>query len=325
MSEKWLVTGSLGYIGSELYSVLKDFGHQVIGLDNLSTGVAWRGKNQDLVIEDLNNLDFLTDFLQKENFTGIAHLAAKKSVAESMINPDSYWIENTQLSNKLFEIASVNQVKKFLFASSAAVYRSSESDNPDLFFETSDLGPLSVYGQTKMATEKYIVEKSDSVSISSKIFRFFNVAGSTESTGWDLNSENFIPIAFRNLQEKETLNIFGNDYATPDGTCIRDYIHVHDIAMAIGKSTVNETNWDKKVETYNIGTGKGTSVFELVDLIESITGENLDIAIGARRAGDPAYAVASADKIKKELIWEPEFNIEEILKDSWKSFKSSID
>jgi len=325
MREKWLVTGSLGYIGSDLYQVLLKSGYEVIGLDNLSTGVRARGDNQDCVIADLRDEDFLSHFLKTEKFTGIAHLAAKKNVGESMTNPAGYWAENTTLSNRLFDLAGLSGVEKFVFASTAAVYSTEAKGDEELFAETSKLGPISIYGQTKLATEEYILENSKMFGISASIFRFFNVAGATEYTGWDVHGENVIPIAFRCLANNQDFQLFGNDYPTKDGTCVRDYIHVRDITSALSAAIESVSNWGKDPEIFNIGTGKGTSVLDLLDHIENVSGQLINKILSPRRIGDPAFTVASPLKMKHDLGWESKFGIEQTLLDSWNSFQRAFE
>jgi UDP-glucose 4-epimerase len=301
MREKWLITGSLGYIGSDLYQVLLKSGYEVIGLDNLSTGVRARGDNQNCVIADLRDEDFLSHFLKIEKFAGIAHLAAKKNVGESMTNPAGYWAENTMLSNRLFEIASLNGVQKFIFASTAAVYSTEAKGDEVLFAETSKLGPTSIYGQTKLATEEYILENSRMFGIAASIFRFFNVAGATEYTGWDVHGENVIPIAFRCIANDQDFQLFGNDYPTKDGTCVRDYIHVRDITSALSTAVESVSNWGKDPEIFNIGTGRGFSVLELLRQIQDLSGKSLRIVDSPRRFGDPSFTVASPLKMKLQF------------------------
>jgi UDP-glucose 4-epimerase len=311
----------LGYIGSDVSGTLLDLGIQVKGIDNLSSGIIERGKSQDFLIADLLDEDTLINYLETEQFTGIVHLAAKKSIGDSESNPEDYVRTNTYATNRLFKLASEYGILKFIFASTAAVYSNEPGTELVPFDESSKLDPISVYGQTKLESEKYILENSIKFGISSVIFRFFNVAGSTEYTGWDAYGENLIPKAFESIWNGSSFSVYGNDYETPDGTCIRDFVHVRDITSAI-VATIDSSLLDTPgIKIYNVGTGTGNSVLNVISEIEMVSASKLKCEVVKRRIGDIPYAVASAKRLEIELNWRSSFNLLDMLTDSWKSFE----
>ena len=308
---KWLLTGGAGYIGSHVAKELLANNFEVCIIDDLSTGIKERIPDKvNFYQGTLLDEKFLTEVFSKENISGVIHLAAKKSVGESMEKPNLYFEENVLgLLNLLNQIAS-HQIKNIVYSSSAAVY--GEPLDP-LVSEASPTLPTSVYGETKLIGE-WIIQKS---GLNSIILRYFNVAGAGESKLGDTATDNVIPKVFKALTEGKTPEIFGDDYPTPDGTCIRDYVHVYDLAQAhiLGMEKMIK---DNQSFNYNLGSGSGYSVKEIIDNVKKVTGKDFKVEYVERRAGDPGILIADSTKAEKELDWKPQYSLEQIVISAWK-------
>ena len=263
----------------------------------------------DLVELDICDSFGLENLFEAKNFSHVIHLAARKSVAESFLKPEVYEKENYEATTKLIDIAVKNQVKNFIFSSTAAVYGNLKSG---IAFENSPTEPISPYGSTKLKAENYLSAQIGKGNISGVSLRYFNVAGAIEPNLADLKSENLIPRIIELNRTGLKPQVFGDDYSTADGTCVRDYVHVQDIARAhfmcakVGK--------ERLPMIMNIGTGKGSSVLDVINSISRNLDKVLEFELLPRRTGDPALLIANIELIANKLDFKTEFNLDAITK-----------
>lgn len=310
-----LVVGGAGYIGSHtVYELIKD-GQEVVILDNLSSGYmelvhpeAKFYKGDIRIKQDIENV------FKKEKIDVVMHFAAKIVVPESVEIPLEYYYNNVEGVRVLLEVMKENDVKKIVFSSTAAVY----GEASGICHEDDPTYPINPYGETKLATEKMIKWVSNAHGFTYVIFRYFNVAGADQSMKIGLMKDqltHLIPVAIQGiLGIRDHLTIYGNDYPTKDGTCIRDYIHVSDLAYAhvLGAHYLLQGG---KSETMNLGSNAGYTVLEVSEAVNEIA--PLKVVIGLRRAGDPAELIASNDKAKRILGWSPKFNLKDIVRSDY--------
>jgi UDP-glucose 4-epimerase len=318
MKQRILVVGGAGYVGSHVVKWLQRAGHDCVTADNLSTG------HRELVQSDFIELDLtdaaaLESVFSSHSFDVVVHLAAKSLVGESVSKPDIYYEQNVGGMLNLLTCMAKYEVSKLIFSSTCAVY--SESETPP-FTENSNVDPASCYGRTKLACEYMIRDFSKATGLNAVLFRYFNVAGAdpeAEIGEWHDPETHLIPLCFKQVLEKtRPLSVFGTDYDTPDGTCIRDYIHVNDIAVAHEKALafLSDANG---VELFNLGTGSGLSVKDIIDSVQRISGQTLAFEYCDRRAGDVPRLVADYSKAKQVLDWTPSFSkLESLLEDAWR-------
>lgn len=314
-----LVTGGAGYIGSHAVKVLLQKGYDVVVVDNLETGhkeaVDSKAK---LYVGDIAD-DKLMDKVFKENdIIGVIHFAAYSLVGESMTNPHKYYENNVSKTNHMLESMVRNNVKNLVFSSTAATYGEPERVP---IIETDKQVPTNVYGQTKLSMEQMIAWYGEIHGLKHVALRYFNVAGAMEdgSIGEAHNPEtHLIPIILQVANNKrEKLNVFGDDYPTKDGTCIRDYIHVLDLCDAHVLALEYLINGNPS-DVFNLGSGEGFSVLEMVNAARKVTTHPIPLQIAERRAGDPAILIASSSKAKQVLKWNPaREDIEAMIKDAW--------
>lgn len=321
-----LVTGGAGYIGSHTVRELRDRGQDVVVFDNLSTGHIEAIDGVNFVQGDLFDVDLLRETFLRYNVDAVIHFAAYSLVGESMVNPLKYYRNNVSGTLSLLEAMVAENVKYLVFSSSAATYGNTGAE---LISEKSPQNPTSVYGMTKLMMEQLMADFDSAYGLKYVALRYFNAAGAHESgtIGEDHNPEShLIPIIMQVLNGKrEKLGIFGDDYPTPDGTCIRDYIHISDLADAHIKA-VESLRAGAQSTAYNLGNGNGFSVKEVVDTVEKVVGKEVKNEITPRRAGDPAVLVASSEKIKRELGWKPRYDsLEKIVSSAWKWHESHPD
>ncbi|MCT4352703.1 UDP-glucose 4-epimerase GalE [Streptomyces sp. Je 1-79] len=315
----YLITGGAGYIGSHVVRAMTQAGERVVVLDDLSTGYAERvPEGVPLVVGSTLDRDVLDRTIAEHGVTGVVHLAAKKQVGESVEQPLHYYRENVQGLTVLLEAVAAAGVRNFLFSSSAAVYG---MPDVDLVTEETPCLPLSPYGETKLAGEWLVRAAGKAHGIATACLRYFNVAGAATPELADTGVFNLVPMVFERLDAGEAPRIFGDDYATPDGTCVRDYIHVEDLADAHLVAARKLAEWAAAGEprdlTVNIGRGEGVSVTEMIDLINEITGHSVAAVVTPRRPGDPARVVASADRIAGELGWKARHDVREMIDSAW--------
>ncbi|GHH33253.1 UDP-glucose 4-epimerase GalE [Streptomyces candidus] len=316
----WLVTGGAGYIGSHVVKALADGGESVVVLDDLSTGDETRIP-AGVALERGSVLDraVLDAVLERHAVTGVVHIAAKKQVGESVARPLFYYHENVGGLQTVLEASAAAGVKRFLFSSSAAVY-----GMPDVELVTEDTPcqPLSPYGETKLAGEWMVEAVGRAHGMATACMRYFNVAGAASPELGDPGIFNLVPMVFERLEAGRSPLIFGDDYPTADGTCVRDYIHVADIASAhVAAARKLAADPDARL-VLNIGKGEGVSVAEMIDVIREVSGhEDIKAEIAPRRAGDPARVVASAERIRTELDWEARHGVREMVESAWAGWR----
>ncbi|MFB7409617.1 MULTISPECIES: UDP-glucose 4-epimerase GalE [unclassified Streptomyces] len=315
----YLITGGAGYIGSHVVRAMTQAGERVVVLDDLSTGYESRvPEGVPLVVGSTLDREVLDRTIAEHGVTGVVHLAAKKQVGESVELPLHYYRENVIGLTVLLEAVAAAGVRNFLFSSSAAVYG---MPDVDLVTEETPCLPLSPYGETKLAGEWLVRAAGAAHGISTACLRYFNVAGAAAPELADTGVFNLVPMVFERLDAGESPRIFGDDYATPDGTCIRDYIHVEDLADAHLVAARKLAEWAEAGEprdlTVNIGRGEGVSVTEMVELINEITGHTTEPLVTPRRPGDPARVVAAADRIHAELGWKARHDVRDMITSAW--------
>ncbi|KUL44019.1 UDP-glucose 4-epimerase GalE [Streptomyces regalis] len=315
----WLITGGAGYIGAHVARAMTDAGEQVIVLDDLSAGFPARLPSDVTLVEGSSlDGDLLKRVLAEHAVTGVVHLAARKQVGESVAQPTRYYRENVGGLATLLEAAAEAGIKRFVFSSSAAVY-----GNPDVDLITEDTGcaPVNPYGETKLAGEWLVRATGRAHGIATVCLRYFNVAGAAAPELADTGVFNIVPMVFDRLTRDEAPRIFGDDYPTPDGTCIRDYIHVADLAEAHLAAARRITAADASGDlTVNIGRGEGVSVRELITVIGEVTGDRRPAVVEARRPGDVPRAVASAALAAEELGWTARRGVREMVESAWQGW-----
>ena len=303
-----LLTGGAGYIGSNVLLLLKDKGHKVTVIDNLSTG------NKNLIPNrvrhvncDIEDSEKIAKIIKSEKFDILLHFAGYIKVEESVRNPTKYFKNNTENAITLFETCYKNNLKNIIFSSTAAAYGSPSNNDP--IKEEASLNPLNPYGQSKIETEDYLIKNAD--KFNSIILRYFNVAGADPKLRSGLISKeptHLIKILSEvAVGKRDKIYLYGNDYNTNDGTAVRDYIHVSDLADIHIKTA--EYLIEKKVSNiFNCGYGRGYSVLEVVKEANKITGDKIKYEFSNRRPGDAEKLISNIDKLSKTIDWEPKFN-----------------
>lgn len=319
-----LVLGGAGYIGSHTALELVKAGNEVVIADNLVTGYRKAiPKGAKFYEGDLRDFDFLNKLFQQEKIDAVIHFAAYSLVGESVTNPLKYYDNNLYGTKVLLEAMVKNNVGKIVFSSTAATY--GEPENIPIL-ESDRTCPTNPYGETKLAMEKMFKWTAEAHGLRYVSLRYFNACGADESgtIGEAHNPEShLIPLILQVPNGKrETISIYGTDYDTPDGTCIRDYIHVTDLAQA-HILAVQYLNNGGESDIFNLGNGVGYSVREVIETARKITGHPIPATETSRRAGDPARLVASSEKAKKILVWKPVHDsLEEIIASAWNWHKN---
>jgi UDP-glucose 4-epimerase len=314
----WLITGGAGYIGAHVVRAMTEAGEQAVVYDDLSTGIAERvPEGVPLVVGSTLDAERVARTLADQEVTGVVHLAGKKQVGESVDLPLHYYRENVEGLRVLLEAVTTAGVPSFVFSSSAAVYG---MPDVELVTEETPCLPMSPYGETKLAGEWLVRATGRATGLSTASLRYFNVAGAGAPELADVGVFNIVPMVFEKLTENAPPRIFGDDYATPDGTCVRDYIHVVDLAEAhVAAARALQTSPGRAL-TLNIGRGEGVSVREMIDRINAITGYDRPPTVHPRRPGDPARVVASADRITTELGWKAKHDVEDMISSAWEGW-----
>jgi len=314
-----LVTGGAGYIGSHIVRILADAGDDVVVIDDLSKGHRAAVGSARLVVGDMGDRALLADLLRRHDIEFIVHMAAFCEVGESVAQPAVYYENNVTRSLALMDAAKENGVRGIVFSSTAAVYGEPRDLPID---ESHPKSPTNPYGDTKLAVEQALAWYYEAYGLNHVCLRYFNAAGAQPdgSIGEDHETEShLIPrLLLALLHDGEAVPLFGDDYPTSDGTCVRDYIHVVDLAQAhvLALDAMRRRKID--AERFNLGNGQGFSVREVVDVIEKVTGSRPPTISAARRAGDPAVLVASSQRIREQLGWRPAFpRLEQIVGTAW--------
>ncbi|MFE0349809.1 UDP-glucose 4-epimerase GalE [Streptomyces griseoluteus] len=312
----WLITGGAGYIGAHVARAMHGAGEDVVVLDDLSAAVPERlPEGIPLVEGSTLDGDLLKRVFAEHGVTGVVHLAARKQVGESVAEPVRYYRENVGGLATLLDAIADAGVRRLVFSSSAAVY-----GNPDVDLITEDTpcAPVNPYGETKLAGEWLVRAAGQAHGISTVCLRYFNVAGAAAPELADTGVFNIVPMVFDRLTRDEAPRIFGADYPTPDGTCVRDYIHVADLAEA-HLAAARRLSEDAPAGdlTLNVGRGEGVSVRELITLIGEVTGDRREPVVEDRRPGDAPRAVASAERAAAELGWRARLGVPEMVASAW--------
>jgi UDP-glucose 4-epimerase len=315
---KLLVTGGAGFVGSHSVNALLQAGHDVTILDNLSTGHRWALQGCELIPIDLRDTYHLNRKLKRRGFEGVLHFAAKSLVGESKNQPAMYYQNNVGGTTNLVRAMQAADIQKLVFSSTAAIFGNPISE---LIDEEHPKAPINVYGQTKLVVEQMLQAVTQSSDFSATCLRYFNAAGANKTANlgeWHEPETHLIPNALRAAAGTgNPLTLFGDDYPTVDGTCVRDYIHVDDLASA-HVAAIEKMSKSGVFSAYNLGNGNGYSVKEVIAACEKAVGIEIPHTVGPRREGDPATLVASAQKARDELGWSPKHEgIDEIAQSAW--------
>ncbi|WP_424213801.1 UDP-glucose 4-epimerase GalE [Streptomyces sp. BI20] len=321
----YLITGGAGYIGSHVVRAMLAAGERVVVFDDLSTGKTSRvPEGVPLVVGSVLDRPLLDKAIAEHGVTGVVHLAGKKQVGESVERPLYYYHENVEGLQVLLGAVADAGVRNFLFSSSASVYGMPDVDSVT---EETPCAPLSPYGETKLAGEWLVRAAGRTHGIATACLRYFNVAGAGAPELADTGVFNLVPMVFERFEAGEGARIFGDDYPTPDGTCVRDYIHVADLADAHLVAARKLAEWAEagtpRDLTVNIGRGEGVSVREMVELINEHTGHAHEPQVAPRRAGDPAKVVAAADRIHAELGWSAKHDVRDMIVSAWEGWQAN--
>jgi len=310
-----LVTGGAGYVGSVCVGELIQRGHEVLVLDDLSAGHPAAVPQSALFRRgDFGDARLLDDLFSQYRVEAVFHFAARATIAESMTNPEEFFETNVASGLRMLQAMRRAGIRKMVFSSSAATYGEPwqvpiAEDHPQV--------PVNSYGESKLIFEKMLKWYASAYAWSTVAFRYFNAAGADGLRGEDHRPETHIlPLLFQvALGRRPYFEIFGTDYSTPDGTCVRDFVHVSDIARAhiLGLELLEQPGF----RAYNIGSGSGCSVAEVCKAVEKAVGQPLTLKEGPRRPGDPAVLVASAEQLRNDLKWQAQFGLEEIIQTAW--------
>lgn len=312
-----LVTGGAGYIGSHVVRLLQNRGEQVVVVDNLSNGIESRIGDAELVEIDLaaeSATGTLINVMKSHSVTSVIHFAARKQVGESVAKPEWYFQQNLGGLANLLTAMRESDVTRLVFSSSAATY-----GMPDVPAVDEDIlcQPINPYGQTKLIGEWMVANAATAWGLRGANLRYFNVAGA----GWpelaDTAVANLVPIVFAALRAGQSPKVFGTDYATADGTCVRDYVHVLDLAEAHLSALEYLDRQDRPHSTFNVGTGTGSSVLEVLEQIRTTTGLSFEADLQPRRPGDPPFLAADVTRIRETLGWSASRNLKDIIDSAW--------
>lgn len=318
----WLITGGAGYIGAHVVRETLASGRKVVILDDMSTGIA-RRIPEGITLEQVTLTDAagVNNVFERHEITGVLHLAARKQVGESVEKPLYYWDENVNGFNNLMSAMTAHDVRNLVFSSSAAVYGQPDLEPGALITEATGCTPINPYGATKLAGEWISEALSGSNDFRVAALRYFNVAGAGSPELGDEFVLNLVPIVFDALTKGKQPHVFGDDYPTPDGSCIRDYVHVQDLAQAHVAAMDYVEKPDTTFAAINIGTGTGASVFEVLEVMREVTGLEITPVHAPRRAGDPAALIADVTKAAQLLNWRSKFDLHDIVTSAWQAWQ----
>ena len=312
-----LVVGGAGYVGSHSVSLLRHTGHRVVVLDNLSTGHWESVLGADLHVGDLSRVEDVEYVFSNYKFDAVMHFASSIEVAESVKHPSKYYRNNVANTLNLLDTMCKFNVKQLVFSSTAAVYGEPSSDRIQ---ETHSKVPINPYGASKLMVEQILEHYHSAYGLRSVSLRYFNAAGAHPSGvlgEWHQPETHLLPLLLQVASgRRNDFSVFGRDHATPDGTCLRDLVHVMDLAKAhlLAMYYLQE---GKEPRAFNLGTGAGYSVQEIIEVVREVTGQLVPVTYAARREGDPARLIANAEDAYHCLGWNPHFTITEIVKHAW--------
>ncbi|GLZ81292.1 UDP-glucose 4-epimerase GalE [Actinorhabdospora filicis] len=318
----WLVTGGAGYIGAHAVKRLHAKGTNVVVFDDLSTGLVSRvPEGVPLVVGDVKDQAAVVAAIKEHGVTGVLHFAARKSVPESMKIPVEYYRDNVGGLVSIVGAIAETGVERVVFSSTAALYGLAPEE---FLVEDLVVDPISVYGETKLIGERLLRFTSKTHGFSWIALRYFNVVGADSPELRDTSVGNLIPIVFRAIDRGETVQVTGGDFPTPDGSGIRDYIHIADLADAhvVAVDHLDAVAAGSVGEVYNVGTGKGSSVLEVLGAVREVTGLPVPHEVVDRRPGDPARGVAGVDKIRRDLGWTARHDLREMVADAWAAWRA---
>lgn len=320
-----LVTGGAGYIGSHTVRQLTRGGEKVVVLDSLELGHRQAVIEAELVVGDIADHELVVDLCRDRGVTKVVHFAAYKSVGESMQDPQRYWLNNVAGTTRLVEGMLAAGVDQLVFSSSCSVYGTPAINPVD---ESAPIHPESVYAESKAMVERILGWYGVTHGLRSVSLRYFNAAGASDDAriGEDWRfSQNLIPLVMKaTLGRSGELTVFGDDYPTPDGTCIRDYIHVDDLADA-HLAALAYLDGGGKTVAVNVGTGTGTSVLEVISATERLSGERVPYQVGPRRAGDPVATFADPAFAQATLGWSAHRTLDQIIESAWRWHSKHVD
>jgi len=315
---KLLIPGGAGYIGSHVVRYTQENGHEVVVLDDFSTGYEWAVKDCEILRVNLLDQDKLSQLLKGRYFDGVIHFAAKSLVGESVKKPDLYYRNNVVGTLNLVNEMLNNDINNLVFSSTAAIFGNPVTDK---IAEDHPKNPINPYGQSKLMVENMLQDICSANDFNATCLRYFNAAGAHKSgkigEAHDPETHLIPNILKSGLTGGDTLKVFGNDYATHDGTCIRDYVHVTDLAQAhlLGLEYMKGS---KGFSAFNLGNGSGFSVLEVIESCERIINKKIPYNLALRRAGDPATLVADSSAAVREIDWKPKFDgIDDIVASAW--------
>jgi UDP-glucose 4-epimerase len=320
-----LVVGGAGYIGSHMVMCLARAGYRPLVLDNLSTGHRDAITNAELIVGDIHDTDCLSQLFSQYDLAAVMHFAGFIQVNESVRDPARYYHNNVTGTLNLLAAMRQAEVMHFIFSSTAAVYGEPQYTPID---ESHPVAPINPYGSSKAMVEQILADFSRSYGLKFAALRYFNASGADALAGLAERHDpetHLIPLILQVAAgERKNITVYGDDYATVDGTCVRDYIHVNDICDAHLQAL--EALWQGREScTYNLGTGQGYSVQQVIDVARRVTGCEIQQVIVERRAGDPAVLVADASRVMRELGWQPKHSdINTILENAWQSMREVI-
>jgi UDP-glucose 4-epimerase len=311
-----LITGGAGYIGAHVVRAMRASGRDVVVVDDLSTGSRSRLPGDvPLLVGSVTDTSFLTGVLQAVRPAGVVHLAAKKSPTESVADPLLYAQQNVGGVIALTAAAEAADVPRIVFSSSCSVYGTPDVAVVD---EDAPLLPQSPYGESKLYGERLLAAAARAHGRGLISLRYFNVVGTADAALADTGAYNLVPLALRALRSGTSPVVFGDDYPTPDGTCVRDYVHVEDLADAhVRAAEVLED--ERRVTTYNVGRGEGSSVLQVLDALRRASGSDVAHEVRERRPGDPARIVGATARIEAELGWRARHDLDEMVGSAWRA------
>jgi UDP-glucose 4-epimerase len=312
MADTWLVSGGAGYIGAHVLRSLQAAGAAPVVIDDLSTGDISRVE-VPFIHGDIADTDLVADTLRRFSISGVVHLAADKQVEQSMLEPLLYYRRNVSNLLQLLSAMAQAGVDKLVFSSSAAVYGMVDSARVT---ENHPTQPINPYGETKLVGEWLIRDQARATGLRFAALRYFNVAGTAAPELGDLGRSNLIPMVFDALERGEQPVIFGTEHATPDGTCVRDFIHVQDLADA-HVAAITALDEPGAAHVFNVGCGRGYSVREVIEMVAEVSGRVIKPRLGPPRPGDPAMVVADTEHITTALGWRPRHDLREMVRSAW--------